>query len=137
MNCCAAPSGGFDYTGTTTFDLQPGDVYGFRMSGSHLDSDRRLIGTLSLTLPDPDVTPGCGDVAAAEGQEEFDLILEAAGDRKIQVIKVIREHTSLGLKETKDLVERAPTAVLEQVNKVMVERLTAALVAAGACVTIK
>ena len=51
VNCCAAPSGGFDYTGTTTFDLQPGDVYGFRISGSHFDSDRRLIGTLSLSIP--------------------------------------------------------------------------------------
>ena len=49
VNCCAAPSGGFDYTGTATFDLQPGDVYGFRMSGSNFDSDRRLIGTLTLT----------------------------------------------------------------------------------------
>jgi subtilisin family serine protease len=48
-NCCAAPSGGFDYTGTATFDLQPGDVYGFRMSGSNFDSDHRLIGTLTLT----------------------------------------------------------------------------------------
>ena len=56
---------------------------------------------------------------------------------EIEVIKVIREHTSLGLKETKDLVERTPTAVLENVNKEMVERFTAALVAAGACVTIK
>ena len=49
VNCCSAPSGGFDYSGTATFDLQPGDVYGFRMSGSHFDSDRRLIGTLTLT----------------------------------------------------------------------------------------
>jgi subtilisin family serine protease len=49
VNCCAAPSGGFDYTGTATFDLQPGDIYGFRMSGSHFDSDSRLIGTLTLT----------------------------------------------------------------------------------------
>ena len=51
VNCCASPSGGFDYTGTTTFDLQAGDVYGFRISGSHFDSDRRLIGTLSLSIP--------------------------------------------------------------------------------------
>ena len=50
VNCCAAPSGGFDYTGTTDFDLQPGDTYGFRMSGSNGDSDARLIGTLSLKL---------------------------------------------------------------------------------------
>ncbi|MDA0169456.1 S8 family peptidase [Solirubrobacter taibaiensis] len=49
VNCCAAPSGGFDYSGTATFDLQPGDVYGFRMSGSHFDSDRRLLGTLTVS----------------------------------------------------------------------------------------
>jgi hypothetical protein len=60
VNCCKAPSGGFTYTGKTEFDLQPGDVYGFRMSGSHGDSDRRLLGTLKLTLPDvtaPKITP--------------------------------------------------------------------------------
>ena len=49
VNCCTAPSGGFDYTGTTVFDLQRGDTYGFRMSGSNGDSDARLIGTLSLS----------------------------------------------------------------------------------------
>ena len=49
VNCCAAPSGGFDYTGTATFDLQPGDEYGFRISGGNFDSDNRLIGTLTLT----------------------------------------------------------------------------------------
>ena len=49
VNCCAAPSGGFDYSGTATFDLQAGDVYGFRMSGSHFDSDRRLLGTLTVS----------------------------------------------------------------------------------------
>ena len=114
------------------------------MSGSHFDSDRRLIGTLSLTLPvlhapPPVITPptGCGVSAATEEQEEFDLILEAPGDNKIQVIKVIRGYTSLGLKEAKDLVERAPTAVLEKVNREAAERFKAALVAAGACVTIK
>ena len=53
VNCCVAPSGGFDYTGTTTFELQTGDVYGFRMSGSHFDRDRRLVGTLSLTVQQP------------------------------------------------------------------------------------
>jgi hypothetical protein len=50
VNCCAAPSGGFDYTGTTVFDVQPGDTYGFRMSGSNGDSDARLLGTLSLKV---------------------------------------------------------------------------------------
>lgn len=53
VNCCVAPSGGFDYTGATTFELQTGDVYGFRMSGSHFDRDRRLLGTPSLTVPQP------------------------------------------------------------------------------------
>jgi hypothetical protein len=50
VNCCAPPSGGFDYTGTTTFDLQPGDTYGFRMSGTNADSDARLLGTLTLQI---------------------------------------------------------------------------------------
>jgi hypothetical protein len=49
VNCCAAPSGGFNYTGTATFDLQPGDEYGFRMSGGNSDRDNRLIGALTLT----------------------------------------------------------------------------------------
>jgi hypothetical protein len=62
VNCCAAPSGGFDYSGTTSFDLQAGDVYGFRMTGSNMDSDRRLIGTLSLSLPTP--APAANDFDA-------------------------------------------------------------------------
>ena len=57
VNCCTAPSGGFDYTGIVMFDLRPGDVYGFRMSGSNGDSDRRLIGTLSLTIAPPPPPP--------------------------------------------------------------------------------
>jgi hypothetical protein len=52
VNCCEAPSGGFDYTGSAVFNLHAGDVYGFRMTGSNADSDRRLMGTLSLTAPD-------------------------------------------------------------------------------------
>ena len=55
VNCCAAPSGGFDYSGTATFDLQPNDVYGFKMSGANADSDARLLGTLSLSIPAPPV----------------------------------------------------------------------------------
>jgi hypothetical protein len=60
VNCCAAPSGGFDYSGSTAFDLQAGDVYGFRMSGSNWDSDTRLNGSLALAIPDttpPVITP--------------------------------------------------------------------------------
>src|SRR3954468_11555518 len=58
VNCCSAPSGGFDYTGTAAFNLQAGDVYGFHMSGSNADSDRRLIGTLSLSAPVSATNPG-------------------------------------------------------------------------------
>jgi large subunit ribosomal protein L7/L12 len=79
---------------------------------------------------------GGGGDAAAE-QDEFDVILEAGGDNKIPVIKEVRALTSLGLKEAKDLVEAAPTAVLEKVNKETAEKAKAALEGAGATVTMK
>ena len=81
---------------------------------------------------------GAGAAAeeAAE-QDEFDVILEAAGDKKINVIKEVRALTSLGLKEAKDLVEAAPKAVLEKVNKEAAEKAKAALEGAGATVTVK
>ena len=72
-----------------------------------------------------------------EEQDEFDVVLEAAGDKKIQVIKEVRTLTSLGLKEAKDLVESTPTAVLEKVNKEAAEKAKAALEGAGATVTVK
>ena len=79
-----------------------------------------------------------GDTAdAAAEQDEFDVILEAAGDKKIQVIKEVRGLTSLGLKEAKDLVDGAPKAVLEKVAKDAAEKAKAALEAAGATVTVK
>jgi large subunit ribosomal protein L7/L12 len=74
---------------------------------------------------------------AAEEQDEFDVILEAAGDKKIQVIKEVRTLTSLGLKEAKDLVDGAPKAVLEKVNKEAADKARAALEGAGASVTVK
>jgi large subunit ribosomal protein L7/L12 len=80
---------------------------------------------------------GAGEAAAAEEQDEFDVILEAAGDKKIQVIKVVRELTSLGLKEAKDLVDGAPKALLEKVNKEAAEKASEALKAVGAGVTVK
>ena len=80
---------------------------------------------------------GGGDAAAAEEQDEFDVILEAAGDKKIQVIKEVRSLTSLGLKEAKDLVDGAPKPVLEKVNKEAAEKAKAALEGAGATVTLK
>jgi large subunit ribosomal protein L7/L12 len=75
-----------------------------------------------------------GDAAA---QDEFDVILEAAGDKKINVIKEVRGLTSLGLKEAKDLVESAPKPVLEKVNKETADKAKEALEAAGASVTLK
>ena len=79
---------------------------------------------------------GAAPEAAAE-QDEFDVILEAAGDKKIQVIKEVRALTSLGLKEAKDLVDGAPKAVLEKANKDDAEKAKAALEGAGATVTLK
>ena len=80
-----------------------------------------------------------GGAAAEEPEEkdEFDVILEAAGDKKIQVIKEVRTLTSLGLKEAKDLVDGAPKPVLERVNKESADKAKAALEGAGATVTVK
>jgi large subunit ribosomal protein L7/L12 len=74
---------------------------------------------------------------AAEEQSEFDVILEAAGEKKIQVIKEVRTLTNLGLKEAKDLVDGAPKSVLEKVNKEAADKAKAALEGAGATVTLK
>ena len=79
---------------------------------------------------------GGGEEAPAE-QDEFDVVLEAAGDKKIQVIKEVRSLTSLGLKEAKDLVDGAPKPVLEKVNKETADKAKEALEAAGASVTVK
>ena len=80
---------------------------------------------------------GGGEAEQAEEQDEFDAILEAAGDKKIQVIKEVRSLTSLGLKEAKDLVDGAPKPVLEHVNKEAADKAKAALEGAGASVTVK
>jgi len=80
---------------------------------------------------------GAGGEAAAEEKDEFDVVLEAAGDKKINVIKEVRALTSLGLKEAKELVEAAPKAILEGVNKETAEKAKEALEAAGATVTLK
>ena len=74
--------------------------------------------------------------AAAE-QDEFDVILDSAGDKKIQVIKEVRTLTNLGLKEAKDLVDGAPKSVLEKVNKETADKAKAALEGAGASVSVK
>lgn len=80
---------------------------------------------------------GGGGDAAAEEQDEFDVVLEAAGDKKIQVIKVVRELTSLGLKEAKDLVDGAPKPVLEKVSKEDADKAKEALEGAGGVVKLK
>ena len=82
--------------------------------------------------------PAGAPAAAAEEQDEFDVVLEGAGDKKIQVIKVVREVVSgLGLKEAKDLVESAPKAILEKVDKDAANAAKEKLEAAGAKVSVK
>ncbi|MDQ0685667.1 large subunit ribosomal protein L7/L12 [Streptomyces achromogenes] len=76
-------------------------------------------------------------VETAEEQDEFDVVLTGAGEKKIQVIKVVRELTSLGLKEAKDLVDGAPKPVLEKVAKEAAEKAAESLKAAGASVEVK
>ncbi|ASE11089.1 large subunit ribosomal protein L7/L12 [Kocuria rhizophila] len=82
--------------------------------------------------------PAAGDAGAAEEEKtEFDVVLESAGDKKIQVIKEVRGLTSLGLKEAKDLVDSAPKAVLEGATKEAADKAKEALEGAGATVTVK
>ena len=80
---------------------------------------------------------GGTDAPAVEEKDEFDVVLEAAGDKKIQVIKEVRALTSLGLKEAKDLVDGAPKPVVEKANKETAEKAKAQLEAAGATVELK
>ena len=80
---------------------------------------------------------GAGEAAVAEEQDEFDVVLTGAGAQKIQVIKVVRELTSLGLKEAKDLVDGAPKAVLEKATKEAAEAAKAKIEEAGGSVELK
>jgi large subunit ribosomal protein L7/L12 len=99
--------------------------------------------TFGVTAAAPVAVAVAGGAAAGgaaevvEEQDEFDVILESAGDKKIQVIKEVRTLTSLGLKEAKDLVEGAPKPVLEKVNKEAADKAAAALEAAGATASVK
>ena len=95
--------------------------------------------TAAAAAPVMMAAPGgaAGGGEAAEEQSEFDVVLTAAGDKKIQVIKEVRALTSLGLKEAKDLVDGAPKAVLEKVNKEAADAAKEQLEAAGATVEIK
>ena len=99
--------------------------------------------TFEVTAAAPVAVAAAGPAAAgapaeaAEEQSEFDVILEGDGGKKIQVIKVVRELTGLGLKEAKDTVEAAPKAILEGVNKEKAEAAKAKLEGEGAKVTLK
>jgi large subunit ribosomal protein L7/L12 len=97
--------------------------------------------TFDVTAAAPVAVAAAGGAGAAaeevEEQDEFDVILETVGDKKIQVIKEVRALTSLGLKEAKDVVDGAPKAVLEKVAKDVAEKAKAALEGAGATVTLK
>ena len=85
----------------------------------------------------PGAGGGAAEAAQVEEQDEFDVVLEAAGEKKIQVIKEVRALTSLGLKEAKDLVDGAPKTVLEKVSKADAEKGKAAFEEVGALVEIK
>jgi large subunit ribosomal protein L7/L12 len=98
--------------------------------------------TFGVTAAAPVAVAAAGGGAAApaeavEEQDEFDVVLEAAGEKKIQVIKEVRSLTNLGLKEAKDLVDGAPKAVLETVHTDAADKATAAHAGAGATVTVK
>ena len=80
---------------------------------------------------------GGAEAAPAEEQDEFDVVLDTAGDKKIQVIKEVRGLTNLGLREAKELVEGAPKAILEKVDKEAADKAKEALEGAGGTVTIK
>ncbi|MFF5568422.1 50S ribosomal protein L7/L12 [Streptomyces sp. NPDC012623] len=94
-----------------------------------------------VTAAAPVAAAAVGGAAAAveaeEVQDEFDVILTGAGEKKIQVIKVVRELTSLGLKEAKDLVDGAPKPVVEKVDKAAADKAAEALKGAGASVEVK
>lgn len=85
----------------------------------------------------PMAMPGAGAEVAVEEKEDFDVVLESFGDKKIQVIKVVRELTGLGLKEAKDVVDSAPSTVKEAATKAEAEEMQAKLEAVGAVVVLK
>jgi large subunit ribosomal protein L7/L12 len=90
-----------------------------------------------VAVAGPAAAGGGAAAPAEEEKDEFDVVLESAGDKKIQVIKEVRALTSLGLKEAKDLVDGAPKPILEKVAKDAAEKAKAALEGAGATVTLK
>ena len=99
--------------------------------------DVKAAAPVAVAAAAPGAAGGAAAEAEAEEKDEFDVVLEAAGDKTIQVIKEVRTLTSLGLKEAKDLVDGAPKPLLEHVNKETADKAKAALEGAGATVTVK
>ena len=92
---------------------------------------------VAVAAPGAGAAAGGGEAAAEEEQDEFDVVLNAAGDKKIQVIKEVRALTSLGLKEAKDLVDGAPKPVIEKASKEDAQKARELLEGAGATVEVK
>ena len=102
-----------------------------------LESELGVSAAAPVMAAMPGAAAAAGDAAPVEEKDEFTVVLKTAGDKKIQVIKVVRELTSLGLKEAKDLVDGAPKPVLEKVAKDVAESAKAKLAEAGAAVEVK
>ena len=102
-----------------------------------LEEEWGVTAAAPVAVAAPGAAPASGDGAAAEEQSEFDVVLTAAGDKKIQVIKVVRAITGLGLKEAKDLVDGAPNPVKEGVPQEEADSIKGQLEEAGATVEVK
>jgi large subunit ribosomal protein L7/L12 len=103
-----------------------------------LEEEWGVTAAAPVAVAAPGAAPGAGDGAApAEEQTEFDVVLQSAGEKKIQVIKVVRAITGLGLKEAKDLVDGAPNAVKEAVAREEADSIKSQLEEAGAAVEVK
>ena len=103
-----------------------------------VDAFKEKFNVTALAAAPAAAMPGAGAPAeAAEEQDEFDVVLEGIGSKKIQVIKVVREVTSLGLKEAKELVDNAPGTVKEAATKADAEQIKAKLEDVGASVVLK
>ena len=102
-----------------------------------VDAFKEKFNVTAMAAPVAVAAAGGGEVAAAEEKDEFDVVLESFGDKKIQVIKVVRELTGLGLKEAKELVDGAPSTVKEAATKDEAEQMKAKLEEVGAAIALK
>ena len=102
-----------------------------------VDAFKEKFNVTAVAAPVAMPAGGAGDAAAAEEKEDFDVVLEGIGDKKIQVIKVVRELTGLGLKEAKELVDGAPGTLKEGASKQEAEEMKAKLEEVGAAVALK